>query len=101
VTKENRSISGISHRPQHSANWRIISQTDLLLEYRVRKRHLNVPVFSISNLILQQSSHLRLSGSETDGAFAKIIDGVPFSEESVTENGEWSYGLGEVLKIKR
>jgi hypothetical protein len=58
-----------------------------------------VPVFSVSNLILQQSSYLRLGGSEADGALAEIIDGVPFSEESVTENGEWAYGLWEVLKI--
>lgn len=40
---------------------------------------------------------LQLGGGKTDSALAEIVDGVPFSEESITENGQWSYGLWEVL----
>ena len=37
-----------------------------------------------------------LSLGETDGVVANIVDGVPFPEESITKNGQRSYGLREV-----
>jgi hypothetical protein len=39
-------------------------------------------------------SLLRLS--KTNGVVANIVDRVPLSEESISENGEGSHGLGEV-----
>lgn len=42
---------------------------------------------------------LCLGGSETNGTLAEIVDGVPFSEESVTEDGQWAYGLREILRV--
>ena len=38
----------------------------------------------------RSGNDLWLGGSELDGVVAEIVDGVPLSEESVAEDGEWA-----------
>jgi hypothetical protein len=64
-----------------------------LLEYN-QGNPLSIIVISVSNLILcrfaRSICHLWLGSSELDGVMAEIVDGVPFSEESVAEDGKWA-----------
>jgi hypothetical protein len=41
---------------------------------------------------------LLLRGSKTNGSLAEVIDGVPLSEECITKDCQWAYGLREVLQ---
>ena len=50
------------------------------------------------SLIALEVNLLCLASSEADRSLAEIVDGIPLSEESITQDCEWSYGLWEVLK---
>jgi hypothetical protein len=53
-----------------------------------------ISVPSPSNL----AHDLLLGCSKANSSLAEVIDGVPLSEECVTENCQWAYGLREVLQ---
>lgn len=41
---------------------------------------------------------LLLGCSKAYSSLAEVIDGVPLSEECITQNCQWAYRLGEVLQ---
>jgi len=43
--------------------------------------------------------HLLLRLSKANGSLAEVINGVPLSQEGITKNGKWAYGLGEILEF--
>jgi hypothetical protein len=65
------------------------------------KSPLDMNGFPIQIVSIPPSNHIQhdllLGLSKTDGSLAEVVDGVPLSEECITENCQWAYGLGEVL----
>jgi hypothetical protein len=66
------------------------------------KRHLDKTASPIQFVSIPPSSgihhDLLLGSSKTNSSLAEVIDGIPLSEERITEDCQWAYGLGEVLQ---